>query len=266
MAQSLQQPLAGIRVLELAEGIAGPFCGKLLADFGADVIKAEPPAGDRSRQRGQDPEQSPLFLHLNTNKRSIIVDPTTAAGQRRIVELGRTVDVVIDGYEPGYLAGFGLSAERLTDTNPALVVTSITPFGLTGPSAGQPAAEITLYATGGAMNATGLVEREPVKLAADIGQYQCGNMAALATLAALTVAESSGEGVHVDVANLETQAGSIDRRMTYLLYRAYTGRNAPRRGRRAPAVPPDRLLPDRGRLRVPGHHAGVAAPHARHHR
>ncbi len=233
-------------MVELATGIPGPYAGKLLADLGADVVKVEPPAGDPSRHLGPfpddvvDAEQSALFLHLNTNKRSVVLDATTDAGRRRIAALAAGADIVIESSRPG--AADDLVAE-LRAVRRDLVVCSVTPFGRTGPYAQLPAEEITLYALGGPMQSCGLSDREPTKLGADVGQYQCGAMAALAALAAQTMAVRSGEGVHIDLANLETQAGSIDRRMTYLLYYAYTGRNAPREAGLRPSSLPSGVFP-----------------------
>ncbi|MEZ5236057.1 MAG: CoA transferase [Acidimicrobiales bacterium] len=242
----MTQPLAGITVLELATGIAGPYAAKLFADLGADVVKVEPPGGDPSRHAGPfpddvaHPEQSALFLHLNTNKRSIVADVTSPEGRARVLALAAGADVVIESSEPG---GPDDLVDALRAVRGDLVVTSVTPFGRTGPYVGRPAEELTLYAMGGAMQSCGLEDREPVKLGGDVGRYQCGAVAALASLAALTVAERSGEGVHVDVANLETQAGSIDRRMTYLLYQAYTGLDAPREAGLRPGPLPSGVFP-----------------------
>lgn len=225
----MDQPLEGIRVLELTEGVSGPYCGKLLADFGADVVKAERPAGDVARRMGPfpsdtpDAEQSALFLHLNTNKRGITVDPSTEAGRDVIRRFAAEVDVVIEGEAPGTLDGWGIGYDTLRDVNPRLVLTSITPFGQSGPYAHYRGDEIVYYAMGGPMSSTGLVEREPVKLAGHVISYQAGNLAATATLGAVLVAEQSGEGSHVDVSNLEAQEGSIDRRLSYLTGYSYNG-------------------------------------------
>ena len=113
---------------------------------------------------------------------------------------------------------------------PGLVVASVTSFGLTGPLAGYQGEEIVHYAYGGPMSATGSPEREPLKMGAAVGQYQCGSVAAVAILAGLAMAEGGGDGVHIDLANVETQVCSIDRRMTYLLYGAYRGQNVERTG------------------------------------
>jgi crotonobetainyl-CoA:carnitine CoA-transferase CaiB-like acyl-CoA transferase len=212
-------------VVELAQGIAGPYAGKLLADFGADVVKVEPPGGDRARGLGPfpddlpDPEQSAIFLHLNTNKRSVVASPD---------------DPLVDGLVAG--ADVVLQSAPVPDPaelrarHPRLVVATVTSFGLTGPLAGSVGEEIVHYAYGGPMSATGAPEREPLKMGGAIGQYQCGSVAAVAVLAALAVAEASGDGVHIDLSNVETQVCSIDRRMTYLLYGAYRGQNVERIG------------------------------------
>lgn len=230
----MEQPLVGIRVLELAQGVQGPYCGKLLADFGAEVVKAEPPAGDVARRLGPfpddvpHPEQSALFLHCNTNKRGVTLDPSIPEGQDLVRRLASRVDVVIESEPPGTLDRWGLGYEVLKTINPRLVLTSVTPFGQDGPYAGYKGEEIVYYAMGGPMHSTGLIEREPVKLAGNVISYQCGNVAATATLAAVLVAEQSGQGAHVDVSNFETQEGSIDRRLAYLTGFAYNG-GLPRR-------------------------------------
>jgi len=246
----MAQPLAGVRVLELATDIAGPFAGKLLADFGADVVKVEPPGGDPARLHGPfpldadgdeapDPEQSALFLHLNANKRSVVADLDTPADQQLVADLAARSDVVIESFPPGYLDERGLGYENLTEATPNLVVTSVTPFGQTGPYAHYVAADIVTYAMGGPMYGTGVDGREPVKLGGNVISYQCGNLAAAATLAAVEVAEQSGSGTHIDLSMFEAQAGSVDRRVTYLLWYLWSGLVAGRQ-------PPDavRALPN----------------------
>ena len=221
----MTQPLAGIRVVEFAQGIAGPYAGKLFADYGADVIKVEPPEGDYSRRlgpfpaSGPDPEQSALFLHLNTNKRSVRPEPNDPVRS----PLMAAADVVIQS-EPVP------DPAALRAQYPGLVVLTITPFGLTGPYADYRGEEIVHYALGGPMASTGNPEREPLKMGGDIGQYQCGTVGALAAMAALRMAAQSGQGTHIDLANTETQVCSIDRRMAFLLYGSYRGGNTLRNG------------------------------------
>lgn len=221
----MTRPLADLRVVELAEGVAGPYGGKLLADFGADVVKVEPPGGDRSRRRGPFPtdeidiEQSALFLHLNTNKRSII----GTAQDDRVQQLLRAAHIAL-------ISDPALDVDALRAAHPGLVIVSVTAFGRTGPYAGFRGEEIVHYAIGGPMSASGNPDREPVKMGGDIGQYQCGTVAAVAALAGLATAAGRGRGVAIDLSNVETQIGTIDRRMTYLLYGAYRAQDVERAG------------------------------------
>lgn len=217
-------------MLELATGVAGPFVGKLMADFGADVVKAEPPGGDPARLHGPfpddivDPEQSALFLQLGTNKRSVVVDLESDGDRSLIRSLVANSDVVIESFAPGELDRHGLGYEAMKVLNPAIVVTSVTPFGQDGPYADYVGEDIVAYAMGGPMFGTGVETREPVKLGGNLTSYQAGNIATTATMAALLVAEQSGEGVHIDLSMFEAQAGSLDRRVTYLLWYLWTGR------------------------------------------
>ena len=246
-------PLDGVRVVELTDGVAGAYTGRLLALAGADVIKVEPPEGDVVRRwgpfPGDDPgevvaEQSALHLHLNTAKRSVVADLARADDRALVADLATQADVVLESFPPGR-APEGLDVEALRAATPALVVTSITDFGQDGPyaEAGYRGSEIVLYAMGGPMHATGVAEREPLKLAGHLVSYQCGTMAAVATLAALTVAEQSGTGIHVDVANLETQAGSIDRRLVFLQQYLYNGRTVGRNPAGAQGLLPTGIYP-----------------------
>ncbi|HZQ34422.1 MAG TPA: CoA transferase [Dehalococcoidia bacterium] len=229
-------PLAGLRVLDLTQRLAGPRCTMLLADFGADVTKIErPPAGDPARRLGPfphdlpDPEASGTFLHLNTNKRSVTLNLKTAKGQELARALVRRVDAVVENFKPGTLARLGLGYETLKALRPGIVLTSISNFGQDGPYRNLPASEITLSAMGGPMNVTGHREREPLKLAGNIVQYHAGSVAAYATLLALYAAEEAADagdpptGDQIDVSIYETQAGFRDRRAINLTGHAYTG-------------------------------------------
>jgi crotonobetainyl-CoA:carnitine CoA-transferase CaiB-like acyl-CoA transferase len=229
------QPLEGLRVVELTDGVAGAYAGRLLAVLGADVVKVEPPGGDTIRRWGPFPgpdpgemvdEQSALHLHLDADKRSVVADLTREDDRSMVARLAARSDVVLESFGPNRAGELGLDAATLRGPNPALVVTSITPFGQDGPyaEAGFRGAEIVHYAMGGPMHATGVAEREPLKLAGHLVSCHCGAMAAVATMAAVLVAEQTGRGVHVDIANFETQAGSIDRRMVFLQQHIYNGR------------------------------------------
>jgi crotonobetainyl-CoA:carnitine CoA-transferase CaiB-like acyl-CoA transferase len=229
----LAQPLDGVVVVDLTEWVAGPNCTKLLADFGARVIKVERPGGDPARRMGPfadgrpDPERGGMFLHLNTNKESIVVDPRRPEGTEVLQALVARADLVIESFAPGVMASWGLGPSDLLAAHPRLVVTSVTPFGQTGPYRDWEMTEIVAFAMGG-ISVSGVSDREPVKLVGNVVLMQSGATACVATLAALLHAQERGEGQHVDVATFETQNGSLDRRRYYLLSYQYSGTVAER--------------------------------------
>ena len=218
--------LADLRVLDFTHYIAGPYATKLLADYGADVLKVErPEVGDGARRIGPFPgdiphsEKSGTFLHLNTNKRSLTLNLKSSEAQKIVRRLVMDVDVVVESFRPGQMAAFGLDYETLRSINPQVVMTSISNFGQTGPYRNFRASDLIIYGMGGEMYSTGLDDREPLKLGEDVILYQAGAIAATATMGAV-FAESSQ---HVDVSLMETQVGSIDRRMSMLLAYQYNG-------------------------------------------
>ena len=222
--------LSNIKVLDFTQLIAGPYCTKLLADYGADVIKVERPgSGDGARSLGpfpkdeSHPEKSGTFLHLNTNKRSMTLDLKAAEGQRIARDLASQVDVVVESFRPGTMDRFGLRYEALSEMNPALTFTSISNFGQTGPYRDWRGSEIIFYGMGGELYSTGIAEKEPLKLGGTVGLYQSGVMAAFATLGAVLASKAEGIGQHVDISLMEVQAGSIDRRMSMMLAYQYNG-------------------------------------------
>ena len=228
--------LAGLRVLDFTQYIAGPYCTKLLADYGADVIKVErPTAGDGARTIGPfpgdqpDPEKSGLFLHLNTNKRSMVLDLKQARSIDVVGRLASWADIVVENFRPGVADRLGIGFQELSALNPALVYTSISNFGQNGPYRDYGGSEIVFYAMGGEMHSTGLADREPLKLGGNVGLYQAGAVAAVATMGATLAGcflpddDAEGVGQHIDVSILETQLGSVDRRQSALLAHQYTG-------------------------------------------
>jgi len=230
-----EQPLSDVRILDLTWQISGPNCTKLFADYGSDVIKVERPGeGDPARRMGPffkddpHPEKSGLFLHLNTNKRSITLNLKSATGKRILKDLVKDVDILVENFSPRVMPSLGLDYETLEKINPRLVMTSISNFGQTGPYRDFKASELIIYGMGGAMCTTGVGDCEPVKKGMNIIQYQGGTTAATATMIALYAARAQGIGQHVDVSLMETQMGAIDRRMSELLAYEYNGELTPR--------------------------------------
>ncbi len=228
--------LSDVRILDLTRHVAGPFCTKMLADYGADVIKVERPnGGDVTRRMGPfpddvpHPEKSGLFLHLNTNKRGVTLNLKSATGKRMLMELVKQVDVVVENFAPRVLPSLGLAYEDLEQINPQVILVSISNFGQTGPYRDYKASEIVLHGMGGNLRSLGLPEREPVKYGSHVALRQAGLIGAAATMAALFTREARGEGEHVDVAIVETQAGSQDRRAPQLITAQFVNQVFPRR-------------------------------------
>lgn len=196
--------LEGLRVLDLA-GPMGLYCGKLMADLGADVIRVEPPQGDGTRRLGPyyqgEPglERSLFHWHFNANKRGITLDIAKLGGQGLFKRLVEGADVVLETFQPGYLEGLGLAYGHLQRANPRIILTSITPFGQAGPYAGYQGEELIGQASGGLLWMCGWPDRPPVMMGGWPAMHQASAEAAAATLIALEFRERTGEGQHVDV-------------------------------------------------------------------
>jgi crotonobetainyl-CoA:carnitine CoA-transferase CaiB-like acyl-CoA transferase len=201
--------LSGRRVLELADE-RGVYCGKLLADMGADVIKIERPGGDATRKippfwGGQPhPDRGLFFLYTNTSKRGVTLDLTRVEGQGIFRRLAENADLVLETFPPGFLDGLGLGYGDLRELNPGLVFTSITDFGQTGPHRSFKSSEIVASALGGPMYVTGEEEDPPVKLAGSQAQMMASTYAAVSSMIALYHRAISGEGQHIDISVEET--------------------------------------------------------------
>ena len=223
-------PLDDVRVIDLTQHAAGPFCTRVLADSGAEVIKVERPGGDPARALppffGDVPglDRSGVFLFLNTNKRSVILDLRTDEGRERLLDLVATADVLVENYRPGVMDRLGIGYEVLREVQPKLVMTSITNFGQTGPYRDFEGTDLTLYAMGGPMASSGNADHYPLKTAGRVTLYHAGYSAALATAVALRAAEQTGHGEHLDVSVYETAAHSIDMRLSRLIGYQYAGR------------------------------------------
>jgi benzylsuccinate CoA-transferase BbsF subunit len=209
-----QKALGGIKVLEWSHLVAGPYCAKLLAELGAKVIKVEKPeVGDEARHRGPflhnvpHPEKSLLFLYLNTNKLGITLDMESSVGREKFVELIKWADIVIEDNSPQTLDRLKLTYKRLGKINPKLIMTSITPFGQTGPYRNYKAYPINTYNGGGLGYLSPQVEggsvQPPVKMGGFFSEYACGLVSAVGTLAALYVQRLTGTGQQVDMSKQE---------------------------------------------------------------
>ena len=206
---STQTPAAlkPLRILDLSQGVAGAYCTKFLAGFGAEVIKVEPPDhGDSLRSVAPfwkdqpHPETSCLHLHLNAGKKSVTLDLSQPSDAELFRKLVPSVHAVVESFPPGYMEEHGLGYDALRQLNPTLVMASITPFGQAGPYRDWKANELVSYALGGYAHITGLPEREPIKSYGYLVQYHAGMHAAVGTLGALWRSYTRGMGEWVDVA------------------------------------------------------------------
>jgi crotonobetainyl-CoA:carnitine CoA-transferase CaiB-like acyl-CoA transferase len=242
-------PLSGVRVLELARVLAGPWAGQLLADLGAEVIKVERPgAGDDTRAwgppfvRGQNGEtlDSAYYHATNRGKRSVVADFETEEGQSLVRALAREADVLIENFKLGGLKPFALDYDSLQAINPRLVYCSITGFGQTGPYAPRPGYDFLIQAMGGIMHITGEPEREPMKIGVAFADVFTGLYAVIAVQAALMERERSGQGQHIDMSLLDVLVGVLaNQALNYLV----SGVSPKRMGNAHPNVVPYQVFP-----------------------
>ena len=223
---SVPRPLEGVRVLELARILAGPWAGQLLADLGADVLKVERPGvGDDTRGWGPPfvtaPDGTDLgaayFHACNRGKRSVAIDMTTPEGQAQICELARGADIVIENFKVGGLRKYGLDAHSLRAINPRLVYCSITGFGQTGPYADRAGYDFMIQGMGGIMDLTGEPNGAPQKIGVAFADIFTGTYGTIAVLAALAQRERTGLGQHVDMSLLDSMVGVLANQATSYL-------------------------------------------------
>jgi crotonobetainyl-CoA:carnitine CoA-transferase CaiB-like acyl-CoA transferase len=216
-------PLAGIRVIELARILAGPWAGQTLADLGADVIKVEAPEGDDTRRWGppfisHEGETSAAYFHAaNRGKRSVVCDFRTPEGQEAVRRLVADADVVIENFKVGGLAKYGLDYAGLSAVNPRLIYCSITGFGQTGPYAHRAGYDFVIQGMAGVMSVTGTPEGQPQKVGIAVADILTGVYATTAILAALHQRGQTGQGQQIDMALMDvTVALMANQSMNYL--------------------------------------------------
>ncbi|MBP9951180.1 MAG: CoA transferase [Cypionkella sp.] len=216
-------PLDGIKVIELARILAGPWAGQTLADLGADVIKVEAPEGDDTRRWGppfidHDGDRSAAYFHAtNRGKRSVTCDFRTAEGQAMVRDLIKDADVVIENFKVGGLAKYGLDYASLAAINPRLIYCSITGFGQTGPYAHRAGYDFIIQGMSGLMSVTGAPDGQPQKVGVAVTDVFTGVYSATAILAALVQRGRTGQGQHIDMALLDVATSVMaNQAMNYL--------------------------------------------------
>lgn len=241
-------PLAGLRVLELARILAGPWIGQLLADLGADVVKVEAPEGDDTRKWGPpfvegtgDEHLSAAYFHAaNRGKRSITADFRTPEGQALVRRLAAHADVVIENFKVGGLSKYGLDAASLRKEFPRLVYCSVTGFGQDGPYAPRAGYDFLVQGMGGAMSITGEPEGAPMKAGYAVADIYTGLYATVGILSALRQRDATGEGATLDLALLDSQVAVLgNQAMNYLV----GGNPPPRLGNAHPNIVPYDVFP-----------------------
>ena len=234
-------PLAGIKVIELARILAGPWAGQTLADLGADVIKVEAPEGDDTRRWGppfieRDGDRSAAYFHAtNRGKRSVICDFRTSEGQEIVRRLVADADVVIENFKVGGLAKYGLDWPSLQQVNPRLIYCSITGFGQTGPYAHRAGYDFIIQGMAGLMSVTGEADGQPQKVGVAVTDVFTGVYAATAILAALIQRGVTGNGQHIDMALMDVATSIMaNQNMNYLA----TGKAPAKMGNAHPNLAP----------------------------
>jgi len=235
-------PLEGIKVVELARVLAGPWAGQVLADLGADVVKVESPEGDDTRRWGPpfvdngDGTQDAAYFHAaNRGKRSVAADFRTEEGRQLVLDLVRDADVVIENFKVGGLAKFGLDYASLSAVNPRLVYCSITGFGQDGPYAALPGYDFIVQGMSGMMDLTGFPDGPPTKIGMAYADILTGLYGVIGIQAALHQRERTGRGQQVDCALFDTMVGTLaNQAMNYLV----AGRVPHRLGNAHPNIVP----------------------------
>ncbi|WP_280546160.1 CaiB/BaiF CoA-transferase family protein [Halomonas sp. 11-S5] len=239
-------PLSDIKVLELGQLIAGPYCGQVLADFGAQVIKVEPPGkGDAMRQWGEADRDTgePLWWNvIGRNKQSLTLDLRQPRGQELLRELASQADVIIENFRPGTMERWGLGYDELSRHNPGLVMVRVTGFGQDGPYASRAGFASVCEAMGGLRHLSGYPDRPPVRVGISLGDTLAGLHAALGTMMALHQRDRSGRGQVVDSSIFESVLAMME---SLVPEYARAGKVRERSGSFLPKIAPSNAYPAR---------------------
>jgi crotonobetainyl-CoA:carnitine CoA-transferase CaiB-like acyl-CoA transferase len=238
----LRKPLEGVRVVELARILAGPWAGQMLADLGAEVTKVESPAGDDTRgwgppfvERADGSREAAYFHSCNRGKRSIVADFENAADRSAVLDLVRDADILIENFKVGGLARFGLDYDSLKTVNPKLIYCSITGFGQTGPYRNRAGYDFMIQGMAGIMDLTGAADGEPQKMGVAFADIFTGVYSVVAIEAALIERARTGVGCHIDMALFDCMTGVLaNQAMNYLV----SGRSPRRLGNAHPNIVP----------------------------
>jgi len=203
-ASAHPRALDGVRVLDVTQFMAGPFCSTILADLGADVIKIEPPSGDSTRQMvGASGSESPSFNAVNRGKRSLVVNLKLPEGQQLVQRLAQSSDILIENYRPGVMAAFGLGYDALAALNPRLIYASISGYGQTGPDRTKGGFDLIAQGVAGIMSVTGEPGRPPAKAGIPLTDLGAALFAVAGVLAALHHRTTTGAGQYIDTSLVE---------------------------------------------------------------
>ncbi len=234
-------PLTGIRVLEIGSTVAGPFCGRMLADFGAEVIKVEPAEGDPVRTMGQQHDGHSLYAaSIFRNKKLISIDLRRPEGHALVRELAAKSDVVVENFKPGTLEAWGIGWEQLSEINPRLVMVRISGYGQDGPYAKRPGYGVICEAVSGMRYLTGDPDRPPSRVAVSLTDYITGLHAAYGAVMALMARQATGRGQFIDAALYECAFNFME---PWVPAFEKTGHVANRTGSRLPGSNPNNLYP-----------------------
>jgi crotonobetainyl-CoA:carnitine CoA-transferase CaiB-like acyl-CoA transferase len=243
-------PLAGIRVLDFGHIVAGPFCARILADLGADVVKIETSrrVGQTGARRGDDAQRGrhgrpPLLAHVNRNRRSVDLDLKSEGGKATGMRLAAVADVIVENFSTGVMDRLGLGYEILSLANPGLVYASMSGYGHSGPRRNWTSMNVNLQAHCGLMTATGAEGDPPIGISNSWNDYIAGLHAALAILGALAERRRTGKGRHLDVSQFEACVATLG---GLVFASAATGRNPPRLGNRSAEFAPQGCYPCAG--------------------